>query len=101
MRDVANLVADVVPNCVVTFADGASRDIRDYRVDFGRIERELPGYRPQWTVRRGIEELWSAYANGGMTPEMFGGPQYFRLRTIKGLLDRGELDPQLRQVSRI
>ena len=71
VRDVADLVADVVPNCSVSFAAGAASDIRDYRVDFSKIERELPGYRPQWTVRRGIEQLWAAYANGGMTPALF------------------------------
>ena len=71
VRDVANLVADVVPDCSVSFAAGATADIRDYRVDFSKIERELPGYRPQWTVRRGIEQLWAAYANGGMTPALF------------------------------
>ena len=97
VRDVANLVAEVVPDCVVTFADGAAPDIRDYRVDFTKIERDLPGYRPQWTVRRGIEELWGAYADGRMTRELFEGPQYFRLRTVTQLIDRGELDLDLRR----
>jgi nucleoside-diphosphate-sugar epimerase len=70
VRDVANLVADIVPECAVSFAAGAAPDIRDYRVDFSKIERELPGYQPQWTVRRGIEQLWAAYSDGGMTPEL-------------------------------
>ncbi|MEU0496660.1 SDR family oxidoreductase [Mycobacterium sp. NPDC006124] len=96
IRDVANLVAELAPECVVTCAEGAMPDIRDYRVDFTRIERELPGYRPQWTVRAGIEQLLAAYRHGGMTLERFTGPKYFRLRTITGLLERGELDPQLR-----
>ena len=101
VRDVANLVAAVVPHATVTFADGAAPDIRDYRVDFGKIERELPGYRPQWTVRRGIEQLWAAYSDGGMTASLFDGPNYFRLRTVKQLIDRGDVDLELRQVARI
>ena len=100
VRDVANLVADVVPGCSVSFADGAAADIRDYRVDFSKIERELPGYRPQWTVRRGIEQLWAAYSDGGMTSALFEGPKYFRIRTVKHLIERGELDIELRQVAR-
>jgi nucleoside-diphosphate-sugar epimerase len=98
IRDVANLVADVVPDCAVSFADGAAPDIRDYRVDFSKIERELPGFEPQWTVRRGIEQLWAAYTDGGMTTELFEGPSYFRLRTIQRLLEAGALDDELRQV---
>src|SRR4029077_19305908 len=100
VRDVANLVADVVPHCSVSFAAGAAADIRDYRLEFSKIERELPGYRPQWTVRRGIEQLWAAYSDGGMTPALFEGPRYFRLRTIKQLIERGDLDIELRQVAR-
>ena len=98
IRDVANLVAEVVPDCGVSFADGAAPDIRDYRVDFSKIERELPGFEPQWTVRRGIEQLWAAYTDGGMTSELFEGPSYFRLRTIQRLLSAGSLDDKLRQV---
>ncbi len=96
IREVANLVAEVVPNCTVTMAAGASADSRDYRVDFSRIEGELPGFQPQWTLRRGIEELYEAYASGVMTPELFNGPRYFRLRTIQGLLDSGQVDAELR-----
>lgn len=96
VRDVANLVAEVVPDCIVGFGDNAAPDIRDYRVDFTKIEQQLPGYNPQWTVRRGIEELYAAYSGGGMTAELFNGPKYFRLRTIKALLESGELDDSLR-----
>jgi nucleoside-diphosphate-sugar epimerase len=97
IRDVANLVAEVVPGCEVSFAAGASADARDYRVDFGKITDTLPGYDPQWTVRRGIEQLYEAYRDGAMTSELFGGPRYFRLRTIQQLLERGALDDQLRR----
>lgn len=96
VRDVANLVADIVPNCEVTFSDRAVPDIRDYRVNFSKIERQLPGYAPQWTVRRGIEELYAAYKDGGMTAEGFEGPDYFRLRTIQRRIEDGTLDGKLR-----
>lgn len=99
VRDVANLVADIVPDCTVSFVTGATADIRDYRVDFSKIERELPGYRPQWTVRRGIEQLRAAYEHGGMTPELFDGHWYFRVRTVKRLMESGELNAELRQVA--
>jgi len=99
VRDIANLVAEVVPDCTVAFADGASPDIRDYRVDFTKIQSELPGYEPTWTLRRGIEQLYAAYRDGGMTSSAFTGPAYFRLRTIQRLLDEGALDPQLRKLS--
>lgn len=100
VRDVANLVAAVIPGVSVSCAAGATPDIRDYRVDFGKMQRAIPAYRPRWTVRQGIEQLSAAYLRGGMTSDVFAGPLYFRLRTVKQLIDRGDLDLELRQVAR-
>jgi nucleoside-diphosphate-sugar epimerase len=97
IRDVANLVAEVVPGSKVSFAPGASPDVRNYRVDFRRIETELPGFKPVWTLRRGIEELLAAYRKAGMTKEQFLGPRYYRLKTVKGLQERGAIDGELRR----
>jgi nucleoside-diphosphate-sugar epimerase len=97
IRTVAQTVAEVVPNCAVAFAAGASPDIRDYRVDFGKIERQLPAYKPTWTLRKGVEELYAAYRDAGLTKEEFLGPRYYRLKTIQGLMSRGVLDTELRR----
>lgn len=97
IRDVAKMVAEVVPNCELAFAAGASADARDYRVNFGKIERELPGWNPQWTLRKGIEELYQAYLDGNMTKETWQSSRYYRLKTIMGLRERGQLDDNLRR----
>ena len=97
IRDVANLVAEIVPNCQVTFAEGASADTRNYRVDFTKAETKLPGFKPSWTLRAGIEELYQAYARS-LTKEEWAGPRYFRLKTVKGLQERGLLDGDLRRL---
>ncbi len=98
IREVANMVAEVVPNCEVAFAPGASPDTRNYRVDFQKAETRLTGYSPTWTLRRGIEELYKAYKDGDLTKDEFLGPRYYRLRTVKGLQDRGVLDTKLRRM---
>lgn len=98
IRDVANMVAEVVPDCEVAFAEGASADIRNYRVDFTKAETKLPGFKAQWTLRAGIEELYEAYSAAGLTEDEFLGPRYYRLKTVQGLLDRGVLDSTLRWV---
>jgi len=96
IRDVAEMVAQVVPSCEVSFAAGASPDTRNYRVDFSKAEKSLPGYTPQWTLRAGIEELYDAYKSHGMTRDEFLGPRYYRLKVIRGRIERGELDTNLR-----
>jgi nucleoside-diphosphate-sugar epimerase len=97
IREVAAIVAQVVPGCEVAYAKGAPTDVRDYRVDFSRIER-LPGWAPQWTLRRGVEQLYLAYRAAGLGREEWDSPRYYRLRTVRGLLERGVLDARLRRL---
>jgi nucleoside-diphosphate-sugar epimerase len=100
IREVAETVASVVPGSTVTFAPGASADTRDYRVDFTKIESKLPGYKPTWTLRKGVEELYAAYTKHGLTSEEWTGPRYYRLKAIKRLQDRGEIDADLRRTGK-
>jgi nucleoside-diphosphate-sugar epimerase len=96
IRELAEIVAEVVPGCEVEVAEGAGPDQRTYRVDFGKIERELPAFRPRWTVREAARELYEAYQGGGLTRVGFDGPDYKRLAHIRGLLEAGRLGPDLR-----
>jgi nucleoside-diphosphate-sugar epimerase len=97
VRTIAELVADEVPGAVVTFANEPSPDSRTYRVDCDKIRRVLPGFRPRWTLRAGIEQLHHAYRKAGLTEEAFFSDRYFRIRRIKALLGRGEIDARLRR----
>lgn len=98
IRDVANLVAKVVPNCQVAFASGASADARNYRVSFAKAEAQLPGFSPTWTLESGIEQIYRAYTNAELTATEFLGSKYYRLKTVKQLQDRGLLSADLRWI---
>jgi nucleoside-diphosphate-sugar epimerase len=96
IRDLAALVHEVLPECEVELAEGASADPRSYRVDFGRFEAAFPEHRAEWTAREGTEELASAYREVGLTWEDFDGPRYTRLKRLRALVDEGRLDDGLR-----
>ena len=81
----------------VTFAEGASPDSRDYRVDFGKIGRLLPSFKPAWTVSAGIDQLMTDMRRHGLTTEDFQHA-YVRLQRINDLQAEGLLDEQLRRV---
>ena len=51
VRDLALIVADVVADAEVTFAEGAGTDPRSYKVDFSKIASALPGFRCRWDAR--------------------------------------------------
>jgi nucleoside-diphosphate-sugar epimerase len=98
IRDVAELVAEVVSGSTVTLAGGATTDARNYRVSCDLVAGEVPGFRPRWTVRKGIEELVEAYQRYGLTIEAFTGERHQRVRRIQALQAAGRLDAELRWV---
>jgi nucleoside-diphosphate-sugar epimerase len=100
IREIAEVVAEVVPGCRLEFAPDAGPDKRSYRVSFEKIARLLPEFKPQWDVRRGAEQLYAAYRSSGLTLEQFEGPRYQRIAHIKKLLAEGILDSDLRHASR-
>ena len=99
IRDLAEVVREVMPECEVTYAEGAGTDPRSYRVDFGKLERAFPELVLEWTAHRGAVELVDAYRRAGLTREEFDGYRFVRLRQLRRLLDSGELNDELRRSS--
>ncbi len=97
IRDVGAIVQDVVEGSEVTFADGASADIRDYQVSFDKIAA-LPGFKPRWTVRKGVEELYEAFERVGLTVDDLDGRRYVRLKQLDALRDEGRIDDTVRWI---
>ena len=96
MREIAEIVADVVPDCRIEVAPDAGPDKRSYRVSFEKIARMLPAFKPQWDARRGAEQLYAAYRPAGLALEEFEGPRYQRIGHIQRLMADGVLAPDLR-----
>jgi hypothetical protein len=96
IRDLAEIVAKVVPGCTLDFAEGAGPDKRSYRVSFEKIKRKLPAFKPQWDARMGAEQLYKAYKASGVTLEEFEGPRYQRIGHINKLLAERILNADLR-----
>ena len=96
IRDVGALVEEIVPGSRVKYAEGGGPDLRCYRVNCDKITRTLPEFRPQWTVRRGIEQLYVAYKMDHLTFDEFIGTRYTRIKHIKDLQGTGQLDASLR-----
>jgi nucleoside-diphosphate-sugar epimerase len=96
MRELAEIVAGVVPGCRIEVAPDAGPDKRCYRVSFEKISRVLPAFKPQWNAQRGAEQLHAAYRLAGLLFEEFEGPRYLRIAHIQRLMAEGVLAPDLR-----
>ena len=85
-----------MPGASVECAPGAGPDKRCYRVDFGKISRLLPEWKPQRNARRGADELYAAYRSTGLVLEDCEGSRFKRIDHLKQLLATGRVDPTLR-----
>ena len=91
IRTIAEQVSQIT-GAPVSFAEGAGPDTRNYQVDFTKIRSKVPAFEPQWTIPRGIEEIWRDAAERGLTAEDFEGPRFVRLQRIQQLAAEGRLD---------
>jgi nucleoside-diphosphate-sugar epimerase len=96
VRDLAQIVAETVPGCHIEYAADGGPDRRCYRVTCEKIRRVLPDFRPQWTARKGAQELYDAYRAAGLCSEDMQNGRYIRLRQIRRLQQNGQLDASLR-----
>jgi len=101
MRELADIVAETVPNTEVTYAEGAGPDTRCYRVNCDKLPTTIPAFQPQWTARKGAQQLYEAYQAVGLTLDEFEGPRYQRIGHIRKLLGDGVLDESLRHSAKV
>jgi nucleoside-diphosphate-sugar epimerase len=96
IRDLADVVSEIVPGCRVEYAPGGGPDLRCYRVSFDKINRVLPAFRPEWTARKGAQELYDAYRSVGLTAADLESGRYVRISEILRLQKAGRLNGRLR-----
>lgn len=84
LGDVGRLVNRLVPTA--TYLDsGIDGDRRNYRVSFYKIREEL-GFKPDWTLEAGINQVLDALKAGKVTD--YRDPRYSNVASLKELTDR-------------
>jgi nucleoside-diphosphate-sugar epimerase len=96
MSELAEIVTETVPGSRIQYAPGGGPDKRCYRVNCDKIQKLLPNFRPQWTARKGAQELYDSYRAAGFTAADLNSGRYFRIHSIRQLLEEGQLNLSLR-----
>lgn len=96
VREVAAIVEATVPGSSVEFASEPGTSSSDYRVDCGKLARVVPAFKPQWTVERGVRELYEAYLAVGLSADF--QERLLRVRHLERLMAAGQVDHDLRWV---
>jgi nucleoside-diphosphate-sugar epimerase len=96
IRELAAIVAEVVAGSRIEYAPGGGPDKRCYRVSCEKIQRLIPAFHPQWTARKGAQELYAAYREVGLSAKEVEDGRYIRMARVQHLLRAGDLDASLR-----
>lgn len=96
IREIADIVKATVPGCEIEYASDAGPDKRCYRVNCDKIIKTLPEFQPQWTVKKGAEQLYTTFKKIGLSLDDFEGERYKRIAHIKRLIRDELLDSSLR-----
>jgi nucleoside-diphosphate-sugar epimerase len=91
VREIAEIVGEVFPNCTVSFGP-PSPDNRSYRVSFEKIRKYLPTFQCRWDARRGAEQLLALFRRVDMTEELFQYRTFTRLKQLEYLIRTGQID---------
>jgi len=96
VSQLAEIVGETVPGCRVEYATDGGPDKRCYRINCDKLRRVLPNFQPEWTARKGAQELYDAYRAAGLTFEDLQQGRYVRISEIQRMIKAQKLDASMR-----
>ena len=97
IREVAEIVEEVVPGARASFAEGGGPDKRSYQVDCSKIARVLPEFEPQLDgAPRGRAAPRRVRPERADASRSSPAPGYLRINRVRELQEAGRLDDDLR-----
>jgi hypothetical protein len=89
-------VKQLLPECKLSFADGATSDPRDYKVDFTKLNTAFPDFDLEYDLASGGRELLDHYRRYNLPMDLLTVDRFIRLKTLKRRLREGQLPDYFR-----
>jgi nucleoside-diphosphate-sugar epimerase len=95
VRDIARVVADVLPGTEISINLNAQPDKRSYKVDFDLFSRLAPDHQPQVTLHQSATELKDGLTRMHFADQNFRESQLIRLKVLERLMDESKINGNL------
>jgi len=95
VRELAEVVAEVVHGCKVSINQDAPPDKRSYRVNFDLFEKLAPNHQPVFDLKTSISDLYKNLTEMGFNDVNFRESNLMRLNVIKHLQKVKSLNSKL------
>ena len=99
VSELAEIVRQAVPGCAIDHAPEGGTDLCNYRIDFSKLARTFPRFKPHWNALFGAKDLYRALQDAEVTRDDLEGRKYGRLRQLRYLLSSTRVDEHLRWVA--
>ncbi len=96
VKDLAKIVASVIPNTAIEIAKDGSPDKRSYRVSFDTLEKLTNSTFIEWTVKAATEDLFDKLKGIKFKVGDLQSSRYIRFNVLKKMQSTGLLDSDLR-----
>jgi len=83
VKDVADKVKKIIPSANIVYTGEVGEDPRNYRVNFDLLNNVLPDFKLEYTLNKGLEELFQKFIDHKFSLKDFEGDKFVRLRTLK------------------
>lgn len=96
IRDIANVIKEIIPGSEIEYTHQHGPDSRSYKVSFDKINSKLKDFfHPKWKLKQGVIQLYDTFKSHGLTYEEFTGNKYIRINRLKELIEKKKLNQDL------
>ena len=97
VKQIAELVEEIVPDSKIEFSKNADRDTRSYMVNFDKITKQVE-FKTKWSLKKGIKQIYDFLKSKNFDEDDFTNKKFYRVRHIKWLLEQKKIDNDLRVI---
>ncbi|NWF50126.1 MAG: SDR family oxidoreductase [Ignavibacteriaceae bacterium] len=83
VRNIADMVQELIPSADVRYTGEVGADPRNYRVKFDLLNQLLPDFRLEYDLKKGLNELFDKFKQHNFSEADFDGDKFVRLRTLR------------------
>ena len=88
VKDIVNKVLHCIPQAKVVYTGEIGADPRNYQVNFDLLKKVLPEFILEYSLERGIDELFHKFKQHGFSAKDFESDKFIRLKTLNNTLKK-------------
>ena len=100
VRQIAEMIEDIIPSSKIEYAKDANKDARSYKVSFEKI-KNLLGYKTKVDLKDGIREIYDVIKQKKFSESDFKNKSYYRVTYLKWLMENDFIDKNLKIIKQI